>query len=1072
MGFYGNITNTSNTTFQFDRIYPNRLSMDANANNDGIFIGRYVLVEYDQDAAYPNIYIKTVDGETQYFSSPGYEAKTRIQYKEGGRPAANTSKDVFYLGEFGQKQETEKIYFYMCDGYVSVTEDNKTINYATFKQVTAVNTQDATPYLINHNIDYDEYKNAKGYDSTVWTKVSEESNGKLITRYRNIADLNSVVPTFDLETDVPTMTPIVPHFDADSTNVYYKLHTQPQWGLRVAEKSDETNSDGVTTWLNTTYDPITDTTITHKNENVIAAINYNGPAFEEQVDKNRKSEAGIKKHDNSDNYITILPTGESGQKYYTHTNKNGEKIYETAPDIQEMRISLPAIGNMMSDAWDIIHGPLRNDAQTDENSSLQGRLDSFKAMEDNSIPIKRNPDGTFVGTRINGNAPRGTVPSDEILAEPLSISFDKDDAWIRTEINTTDLDNKTKLSGISIHHTWNEGPTTLGAHDKNTPPDENATQEEIILWTAQGGSENIKLNTPNVDKAGHIVGWHHETVTLPFGYKTFTTNGLVNETDADLDASTGRQTVADNTQDTLAVDTKNKWLQIEVTNDKIELAHEIHDIDTETNGHTNLNKEANAYQEDNLTIYDWNYDNAGHIVAKKQHTYTLPYGYKVIKTLNSEGVGQADIDLGTNYKIVANKTQDEMQFEAANKWIGIMATEEGSVDKIYLGHLTNGNDFGKTYYAKDSNLLNDDIYKQIPNFGDNVNILNVTVDNAGHVTGFNANTITIPQGSYTPANNAEKHTDIITSIGFTPSSGAIISTKATTGTLTLSNYSANNGNLNILYTDTINEGFEKIQNHINSLDMNSTSTTEFITEITQTDGQVAVKRAAAGTLQLGTASTDGTIPANSSLNNAFNITNNRIKIEEDALAKEVQDRKDAITKEVSDRNTAISSAISAIVDKDDDGTINKLAEVIEWINNNPSTATQMQKAIQDNTKAISEEIDLAREKEEKIATDLTEEIGRATTAEQELQEQINALGTAAKENKEYFATAAQGSMADATAAIITTYGDIVTYDAEDFVSKEEYDALLSDYNELKELVEKLNNQINPPQEPDEGGETV
>ena len=154
MGFYGNITNTSNTTFSFDRIYPNRLAMDANVNNDGIFIGRYVLVEYDQNTAYPNIYIKIVDGEAQYFSSPGYEAKTRIQYKDGGRPAADTSKDVFYLGEFGQKQEPEKIYFYMCDGYVSVTEDNKTINYATFKQVTAVNTQDATSYLINHNIDY------------------------------------------------------------------------------------------------------------------------------------------------------------------------------------------------------------------------------------------------------------------------------------------------------------------------------------------------------------------------------------------------------------------------------------------------------------------------------------------------------------------------------------------------------------------------------------------------------------------------------------------------------------------------------------------------------------------------------------------------------------------------------------------------------------------------------------------------------------------------------------------------------------------------------------------------------
>ena len=1027
MGFYGNITNTSNTTFQFDRIYPNRLAMDANANNDGIFIGRYVLVEYDQNAAYPNIYIKTVDGETQYFSSPGYEAKTRIQYKEGGRPAADTSKDVFYLGEFGQKQETEKIYFYMCDGYVSVTEDNKTINYATFKQVTVVNIQDATPYLINHNIDYDEYKNAKGYDSTVWTKVSEESNGKLITRYRNIADLNSVVPTFDLEIDAPTMTPIIPHFDADSTNVYYKLHTQPQWGLRVAEKSDETNSDGVTTWLNTTYDPITDTTITHKNENVIAAINYNGPAFEEQVDKNRKSEAGIKKHDNSNNYITILPTGESGQKYYTHTNKNGEKVYETAPDIQEMRISLPAIGNMMSDAWDIIHGPLRNDAQTDENSSLQGRLDSFKAMEKNSIPIKRNSDGTFVGTRINGNTPRGTVPSDEILAEPLSIDFDKDDAWIRTEINTVDLDNKTKLSGISIHHTWNEGPTTLGAHDKNTPPDEDATQEEIILWTAQGGSENIKLNTPNVDKAGHIVGWHHETVTLPFGYKTFTTNGLVNETDADLDSSTGRKTTADNTQDTLAINTKNKWLQIEVTNDKIELAHEIHNFDTNSAGHTNLNKETGAKQENNLTIYDWAYDNAGHIISKKAHTYTLPYGFKYIEVANDGDTSSATPASMTGTQ-TADSTQDNLKLTTSNKWILLDAGEE---DTIKFGHKLSP--LSKGEHASTDTTLGA--------FGESFKILKYETDEAGHVISSGEDTITLPIGSYNPANSATAHTDIITSIGFTPSTGEITSTKATTDTLTLSNYNANNGKLSILYTDTINKGFEKIQNHINALDMNSISTTEFITEITQTDGQVAVKRAAAGTLQLGTASTDGTIPATSSLNNAFNITNARIKAEEDALTKEIQDRKDAITKEVSDRNTAISSAISAIVDKDDDGTINKLAEVIEWINNNPSTATQMQKAIQDNIKAISDEAALARSheeqladaiaeesdrattKENEIAAALTIEVGRATAAEQAntvaignektraesaeqgLQDQINAFGTAANHNHEEYALA-------------------------------------------------------------------
>lgn len=47
MGFYGNITNTSRTQFQFDKTYPNRATMDNSAKSDGVYIGRYVLVEYD-----------------------------------------------------------------------------------------------------------------------------------------------------------------------------------------------------------------------------------------------------------------------------------------------------------------------------------------------------------------------------------------------------------------------------------------------------------------------------------------------------------------------------------------------------------------------------------------------------------------------------------------------------------------------------------------------------------------------------------------------------------------------------------------------------------------------------------------------------------------------------------------------------------------------------------------------------------------------------------------------------------------------------------------------------------------
>jgi hypothetical protein len=44
---YGNITNTARTQFQFDRIYPNKRTMEERCSTDGIYAGRYILVEYD-----------------------------------------------------------------------------------------------------------------------------------------------------------------------------------------------------------------------------------------------------------------------------------------------------------------------------------------------------------------------------------------------------------------------------------------------------------------------------------------------------------------------------------------------------------------------------------------------------------------------------------------------------------------------------------------------------------------------------------------------------------------------------------------------------------------------------------------------------------------------------------------------------------------------------------------------------------------------------------------------------------------------------------------------------------------
>ena len=48
MGFYGNISNVNKTNMTFDKIYSNRKSMDESCALDGVYAGRYVLVEYEQ----------------------------------------------------------------------------------------------------------------------------------------------------------------------------------------------------------------------------------------------------------------------------------------------------------------------------------------------------------------------------------------------------------------------------------------------------------------------------------------------------------------------------------------------------------------------------------------------------------------------------------------------------------------------------------------------------------------------------------------------------------------------------------------------------------------------------------------------------------------------------------------------------------------------------------------------------------------------------------------------------------------------------------------------------------------
>lgn len=432
MGFYGNITNTSRTQFQFDLIYPSRYKMETQCSKDGVYVGRYVLIEYDSD---PNNVIKTgyrkgklidfKDGSYLY-AGPGLEEATKITYYLDDYWDYDWSStdviDGVIEGTIVRVKET-------IDQYANYDEDGKGIgipivyagaysffecigkdaeNKALFKRASAITD--------NYTANYEEDKRAyptsigRGWDSTVWQKVYE--NGK--EKYVMIAELNAVVPTFDIQADAPSMSPLTPHFDEASTNVYYKLHWQPQWGLRVrADQGDvktyqydkngkiittkdpiytstdnfgtpgaDYPSDATTKWEKYEYDTINGVQSKYQfNKNtqnweipvegteddekyqIPAAIYFNLAGFYDWVVRDPslpQYDYSNEEWDGKTDFIALKPTGWSGHQYSSH----GEfKEMEAAPDTQELIMMLPSIGNTISAVWDLVYGGLStNDA--------------------------------------------------------------------------------------------------------------------------------------------------------------------------------------------------------------------------------------------------------------------------------------------------------------------------------------------------------------------------------------------------------------------------------------------------------------------------------------------------------------------------------------------------------------------------------------------------------------------------------------------------------------------------------------------------------------------------------------
>lgn len=429
MGFYGNITNVSKSTFQFDKIYSNRFTMDNSADIDNVFVGRYVLVDYNEGASIDTIaeVVSQDDDDSNsmdildYKFVPGY--RLMIWDSESGEYVPSTPLK-FYSGLPTYDARTGKLdinsvkmydkntieadgkSFLVCIGEISEktsnigteelpdlkTEYNINLNVSHVVYSVGIDEEDNLMftllsdiesreelinlfdgyYAVNHNIDARYYKKkygikiGRGWDSTVWQKTYKD--GKY--QYVMVAELNSVVPSFDISVDAPTEEIVKPYWEADTSNVYYKLHIQPHLGFKLRD------ADGKKSWLlrSEAFDIKDNESDTFKKEEIGYGNGHQYPSDDEnnkaiywfnkgfdkysvyEVEK-EKAKDGTEKE--IKDKLLLKLTGDSGNFYFDN-DENSSTYLQTKqhikPDTYELSILLPTIGQTIASLWNIIYG--------------------------------------------------------------------------------------------------------------------------------------------------------------------------------------------------------------------------------------------------------------------------------------------------------------------------------------------------------------------------------------------------------------------------------------------------------------------------------------------------------------------------------------------------------------------------------------------------------------------------------------------------------------------------------------------------------------------------------------------
>ena len=472
MGFYGNITNTSKTTFTFDKIYSNRLQMDNSCTSDGIFLGRYVLVEYGLPA-------------TQYLV--GY-LDNKIMYDD---PSDRSDSHIILCenGKLVKVKRSNQWYLYVGNVTASGTKEWKYLTRITNDRV------DDEQYNLNYQIDYPVY--GRGYDSTVWIKQYINNQ----ETYVQIAELNTVVPNFSIY----PLLPQDPYVAVDDSSIVYqpgKYYYYDETDSHYKLDNNDIKTEGRIYYLESELGPAitTDQSSTNLLYKLRVPTNFQLDLDDNNIYYNKEGFNKTKRsYDNTTENTINYKLSQSGYRFYYNVEQDnvvGEPI-EDGYDRKSLVVKLPALGNAVCDTYDLLYGQNRNDSATNfDKTNIKGALNTLnrKMSLDKLDTNKLIYFSTETDNDINDNYMKSaTIEGDNLIS--VDANIEKNNGVIKITHNNLDVNKASKSYGKDVDF------GTFGS--------------------------SITLPKLFADRAGHIVKEETFSISIPKGSYTNIKEGNV-----------------------------------------------------------------------------------------------------------------------------------------------------------------------------------------------------------------------------------------------------------------------------------------------------------------------------------------------------------------------------------------------------------------------------------------------------------------------------------------------------------------------------------------------------------------